>query len=240
MFIRRDLLKNFLLLLLVLPAAFSCSGRSGSSRPLIEVNGVPITEGEFIEQLEYELSYREILIEGEEPANPFVKTEEAIKAEIFEKMLIPMAAVKSKYGDRFSELMDEAEKIKKEIAPDRSNFAKLAAKYSKDTNAREGGAWRIVTRFALYYPVTRKAFLAEQGGIEGPFMSLAGCHLLWVQNKTRGMLAVDDHVEASHILLPYEPDRLDFIPVVIEELVKAAKIEVIDPDYAKYLPAMDD
>jgi parvulin-like peptidyl-prolyl isomerase len=205
----------------------------------LEVNGVPITEGEFKEQLDYELSYREIKVEGEEAANPFVMTEEEIKKEIFKKMLIPMAAVKSKYGDRFPALMREAESIKKEIAPDRSNFARLAAEYSKDTNAKEGGAWRIVTRFALYYPVTRFAFTAKQGDVRGPFMSLAGCHLIWVQKKTQGMLAADDNVEASHILLPFQPDRPDFIPVVIDELVGTARIEVIDPEFAKYVPAGD-
>lgn len=221
---------------LLLATVVSCSGESTNTRVLLTVNGVPITEGEFRTQWAYECSFREIRGEGEENPNPFVKSGEEIKQEIFRKKLIPMAAVKARYGKKIPLLIKEMEAIKSKIKPDASNFAALAAKYSKDTNANDGGAWNTVTRYALYYPVSRLAFTAEPGEIVGPFISLVGCHLVYIQRKIEGMLATDDTLVASHILLPFEEERPDFLPTVVDQLVADARIELIDPAYDRYLP----
>lgn len=221
----------FLILLLA-----SCSKEGNSGRVIIMVNDEPVTAESFEAQLEYELSFQELRPgDAIDPKNPGLKTLDQLKTEILCKKLIPMAAVRSTYKTRMREMEKEMEAIHAKLEDDRSNFANLASEHSKDANAKQGGSWRVVTRRSLYYPVPRLLFNARADEVIGPVFSLVGCHLLWLQVKHKGVLTSDDTVEASHILLPYDESRLDFLPVVVDELVAKAKIEVKDPAYAPFV-----
>lgn len=217
--------------LFLLLTAVACSESGLNSPAVITVNGVAVTKAEFETQLDYELSYREIRQDGD--VTPGLLTTEELKTRIISRMLIPMAAVKSRYGDKIPGFMEQGEAIRKKATP--ANFSDLAREHSKDSNAAEGGDWRTVTRYSLFYPVTRLLFSAEEGDILGPVLSQAGCHLLYLQEKRKGMVPGDDTVRASHILLPYEDGRLDFIPTVINEITREAKIEILDPAFEPYV-----
>ncbi|MFH1998352.1 MAG: peptidylprolyl isomerase [Planctomycetota bacterium] len=211
----------------------ACSNRVNASRILMEVNGVPIIEEDFNRQLEYELSYQELKPDDQvHPQNPGLMTLEQVKRKILWKELIPMAVVRAAYKEKIPTLMEEAGKIMHELSEDGSDFAEKAAKYSGDSNAQKGGCWRTVTRRSLYYPLPRILFNAEPNEIIGPVLSLVGCHIVWMQEKHKGMMTSDDTLVASHILLPFEAGRMDFLPVVIDQLVKEAHIVVKDPAFA--------
>jgi parvulin-like peptidyl-prolyl isomerase len=217
--------------IVLLLSLLACTEAGRRSSTIITVNGVGVTESEYQTQLDYELSYRDIKQEGVEI--PGLLTEEELKTRIISRMLIPMAAVRARYQEKIPKLLEQGEAILKEVTP--ANFADMARKYSKDSTAAQGGDWRTVTRYSLFYPVTRLLFSADEGEILGPVLSHAGCHILYVEEKRKGMVPGDDTVQASHILLPYEEGRLDFIPTVINEITRAAKIEIVNPDYAPYV-----
>lgn len=214
----------------------SCSDEGNPGRVIIMVNDEPVTEESFETQLEYELSFQELRSTEEiDPKNPALKSLKELKSEILCKKLIPMAAVRSAYRAEMPEMEKAMEAVRAKLVDDKSNFATLASKYSKDANAKQGGSWRVVTRRSLYYPLPRLLFNAREGDVIGPVFSLVGCHILRLQAKHKGVLTSDDTVDASHILLPYEESRMDFLPVVVGEIVDKARIEVKDPAYLPFV-----
>jgi parvulin-like peptidyl-prolyl isomerase len=188
--------------------------------------------------MDYQVSFREIKkdpVDQEENLPPHVLTEDRLKTEILTQMLIPMAAVQGHYKDRIPEILAAAKDIRSKIAQDGSNFPQVAAAFSKDTNAQSGGSLGTLPRRGMTYPISRMAFSAEPGTVVGPFFSLVGCHILFVEAKNQGVVPSNDTLRASHILLPYEENRPDFIVSLLSEIVKKAEIEILDSEYAPYV-----
>lgn len=226
----------FLLGTAALAMAAACSPGGLGDEEILKVDGVAVMESEFLDELEYQLSFSEVVMleEGEEEISPHLITEEDLKKTVLSDLLIPMAAVKAKYGNEIPEIMSRAEEIMKKIEPGGGNFDEVAAAHSKD-KADVGGSLGVLTRRGYVYPVPRMAFTAEAGEIVGPFLSQVGCHILYVHGKTKGTVPSVDTVRVSHILLPFEEARLDFMAVVLPDLVKKARIEVLSPAYERFV-----
>ena len=224
--------------LLVLPC---CSNGISGGRVIIEVDGFPITEKEFYRAYEFHALYWDIRKEtGDMPedaaeSRPGSVTEDDLKTRILSNSLIPMAAIKAKYRETIPGLLNRADKIKSMIAPDGSNFGELAAKHSGDTNAESGGNLGTVNPIGLPYPVSMRAFDAEKGEIIGPFLSLAGCHILFIHEKIQGMVPASDSIKASQILLPYVDGKPDFVGSILPRLLEEARVEVVDHEYERYV-----
>ena len=217
--------------LLLLPSA--CFGKGKADRVILEVNGEPVTLGQFQEELEYQKRFRELVRPGKkEPASPTAITEAALKKEILNRMLIPMAVVRARYKDRIPALLEEARKIKALIAPGGGNFAEVAKKHSKDTNASRGGDLGYLPRVGPPYPLSRIAFSAAEGTVTDPFLSLVGCHILFVQEKEKATVPSGDRVRVAHILLPYDEKNPAFLAELFEKEVPEAVVSVKDPAFA--------
>lgn len=210
-------------------------GKDFIDTEIIKVGDVSIMESEFLEELDFQLSFRDLVITREEDTIPGKITEEELKKQILEEMLIPLAAVKAKYKDKIEKIMEEAETIRDLISEDGSNFRELAIKYSKDTNAKNGGELGTLTRMSQKYPIPRYCFKAKKGEIVGPFLSQYGCHIFKIKAVTKGTIPSADAIRAAHILLPYEPTRPDFVVNMLPQIVKDAKIQVMDPSYEAFV-----
>jgi len=219
---------------LLVPAMLlaACSGGDAPESPVIlHANGIPVTLAEFEKEFYYELTFRKIAEEGE-VTGPDRMTRNDLRARIINDALIPFAAVRSEYKDKIPEMLKKAEKIRAEIKEDRSNFGDLSAKHSAPSTARSGGRLGYFSRSGgLPYPVPRVAFSTPPEGVSDPFLSIVGCHIVYVKRIVEGATDFLDRVEAYHIFLPYTEDEL-FLQNGLPRLVEEAEIEVVDPDFA--------
>ena len=213
----------------------ACGGKDTPESPVIlRVNGTPVTLEEFDDQLSHELTFRKVVNEGEK-TGPNELTMEELKARIINESLIPLAAVKSTFAETIPELLKKAESIRSKISKDRSNFGALSSEYSTPSTAASKGRLGFFSRSGgLPFPLTRVAFSMSPEEVSEPFLSLAGCHILYVKKIVEGANDALDRVEAHHILLTYVEDET-FLQTGLPRLLKDVRIEVVDPAFEGYV-----
>jgi hypothetical protein len=220
-----------LAVLILLPAACS-DGEALDSPVILRVNGIPITLAEFEKEFYYERTFRKIVEEGEEKGPDKLTTGE-LRARIINESLVPFAVVRSAFKERIPELLKKARAIRAEIKEDRSNFGSLSAEHSAPSTARSRGRLGYFSRSGgLPYPVPQVAFSVPPEGLSEPFLSIIGCHILYVTRIVKGTTDSLDRVEAYHIFLPYVEDEA-FLQNGLPRLVEEASIEVVDPAFAE-------
>jgi len=225
-------LPNSLFLCLLLTA---CSGGGGDNGPVIvRVNDIPITLTEFEKELEFQLTYTNIVAEVEE-RSPGQYTLDEVKARVINDRLIPFAAVRHAFRDSIPALMKKAKAIRSEIKEDKSNFAALSAEHSTPSVARSKGRLGFFGRgSSLPYPLPQIAFAMEAGSVSEPFVSVVGCYIVYVKKIEKGTTDALDRLEAAIILLPFG-DEADFIQKTLPDLVAKARVEVVDPSMAAHV-----
>ncbi len=213
----------------------ACPGESDDEGPVIlRVEDVPITLTEFEKELEFQLTYTNLVADGEEK-RPGQFTLDEVKARVISDRLIPLAAVRHAFRDSIPELMKKAEAIRKEIKDDRSNFAALSAENSTLSVAASNGRLGFFGRGSgLPYPLPRRAYDLEPGSVSGPFVSVVGCYIVYVKKIEKGATDALDRLDAAVILLAFD-DGPDFIQKTLPDLVSKARVEIVDPSMGAYL-----
>lgn len=213
----------------------ACPGKSDDEGPVIlRVNDVPITLTEFEKELEFQLTYTNLIAEGEEK-KPGQFTLDDVKARVINDSLIPLAAVRHAYRDSIPELLEKAEAIRKEIKDDKSNFAALSAENSTTSVAASQGRLGFFGRGStLPYPLPRLAYGMEPGSVSGPFVSVVGCYIVYVKKIEKGVTDSLDRLDASIILLAFDEEP-DFLQKTLPDLVGNTRVEIVDPSMGAYL-----
>jgi len=229
-------LTGILMLVLIATLFFldSCGNYKGDI--IVKVNTEPIFESDFNKELDYHLSFMDIDLQLEKSdKNPSRMTEDELKKHILSDMLIPMAAVKSKYKDKLDQIMTKANSIKDELEKNGNNFKKAVKIFGDDKGIINSSTIFTYTRSSQKYPIPRTIFTAEKGALVGPFFSLIGCHIFYISDKVKGVIPSADAVRAAQILLPFEPDKPDYIATILPNITEGAKIEVLNSDFAPYV-----
>ncbi len=232
---RRPILSGLsviLLLLVLLPVC--CSGEeSRKSTPILLVNGIAVTLEDLNDQIAFERTFRPDAPASQE-RHPSARSREELIEEIITRQLIPLAAVQSAYKDKIPGLLEKAKEARSRVNEDRSNFDDISAELSARSVAASRGRLGYVSRnCGLPYPLPQKAFSLKAGELSEPFLSLVGCHVLYVQKVEEGAVDATDRVLVFHILLPFD-DRDDFMHEIVPKLAAEAGIEVKNPEYARF------
>ncbi len=206
-----------------------CSGETADEGPVIlRVNDIPITLTEFEKELEFQLTYTNLAVEGE-VKKPGHFTLDEVKSRVINDMLIPFAVVRQAYAETIPELVSRAKAVRKQVKDDRSNFAALSAEHSTPSVAASKGRLGFFGRgSALPYPLPRNAYSMEPGTLSEPFLSLVGCYVVYVKKIEKGASDALDRLDASVILLAFDHNP-EFLQKTLPDLVSQARVEIVDP-----------
>ena len=126
---------------------------------------------------------------------------------------------------------EEAKEVKERLTKG-EDFAAVAKEKSKDKNA-EGGDLGFFSRGQMLKPFEEAAFALDVGQISDPVQTQFGWHIIKLEEKRDQKLpGFDDVKEAIKTQLVAQKAQM-----VVTDLRKDAKIEIVDPDIKRSMDA---
>lgn len=197
---------------------------SFGDKTVMAVAGVPVSEAEYNETLDYLRSF------PRKDGTQDVKSDALLA-------LIQAKAGAATFKDSASRAKQGMETVAKAIAEGQS-FAEVARRYSDDkTSAERGGRLAPIKRQGGDLAFKRAAFALKVGEISKVIPSTEGYHLIRLLQKKKGETTDQDQVTVAHILKRYT-DK----PGAVEKLkqsIARGEIDVAfrDDDLRKFAPA---
>ena len=198
--------------------------KTDPAKVLLQIEGIPVTFGEID-------GYVDFLAETSRTPR------ERLAIEVLDRCLIPLVAVKARYGDRQPELEERARAAQERLKAG-EDFGKIAREVSDDkTSAARGGDLQgAFGREAMVLPFARTAFTQGEGEISGPVWTRYGLHLLQVTGSEAGPDGKVARRAARHMLFSFESLDPDYDQVMGRILRGDISVVCVDPAWRNVVP----
>ncbi len=205
-------------------AGASAPPKTDPAKVLLQIEGVPVTFGEID-------GYIDFLAETSRAPR------ERLAIDVLDRCLIPLVAVKARYGGRLEELEKRATAAQARLKAG-EDFGKIAREVSDDTAsaARGGDLQGAFGRDAMVLPFARAAFTLGEGEVSGTIWTRHGLHLLQVTGSEAGPDGKPLRRAARHMLFSFESLDPDYVQTMGRILRGDISVVCVDPAWRNVIP----
>ncbi|MHC4824435.1 MAG: peptidylprolyl isomerase [Planctomycetota bacterium] len=195
-------------------------------RPLLRIDGVVISSAELNQMVRYYRTFRS--------GSDDLLLQDAVKA------LLPVKTMEAHFADQLP-VMHQRIEMAREAVRTGTEFAAVVSEYSQDTEApTEDGRYTFGREVAVQ-PFDRISHSTGVDMLSESFLTVYGYHFLEVVGYERGDKPQDDKTTVRHVLVMFpelaaRDQKGEEIRPWIKQLVKDAKIEVLEPGLKNLVP----
>ncbi|HEX9793370.1 MAG TPA: peptidylprolyl isomerase [Planctomycetota bacterium] len=190
------------------------------NRPLLEIDGVPVTGGELNELVAYFWTFR--------PGSPDLLLRDAVAA------VAPRCAVQARFARELPALRARADAALAALRAGRT-FAEVVAEYSDDDEAPTADGRYEFLREVAVQPFDLRAHTGNIGELKGPFLTQFGYHVLEVLAYQQDPDPKQDRTTVRHVLVMF-PFSGDEPRAEIRAARDGCRIRLLEPGLRGMIP----